>query len=61
MECNSKWNVTHDGMSLKWNVSQNLIFNQNGMSVKKECHSKWNVTQAECHLKWNIIQNGMSI
>ena len=59
MECNSKWNVTQDGMSLtkefpmKWNVTENE------MSLETECHSKWSVTKNAMSLKFNVTQNGM--
>ena len=56
MEYHSKWNVTLNGISLQWNVTQ-MECHKNGMSQKIECHSKWNVTQngmspkIECHSK----------
>ena len=37
--------ITQNGMSLKWNVTQN------GKSLKMECHSKFNVTQNRVSLK----------
>ena len=38
-----KWNVTHDGMSLKMECHSIWNVNQNGMSLKMECHSNWSV------------------
>ena len=45
-------NVTHNGMLLKWDITNN------GMSIKMECHFKWNATfsgishKIECRKKY---------
>ena len=54
MEFHSKWDVTQNVMSLKWNITKML------------CDSKWNVTQngmslkmslkVNCHLKRNVTK-----
>ena len=64
MEYDSNWNVTQNGMILKfkchfiWNVADFQI--QIEISPKLECNSNWNVTQIgmsrklECHSNMNI-------
>ena len=45
MECYSKWNVTHNGMSLRMECHSNGMSLKMKYSIKMECQSKWNVTQ----------------
>ena len=45
MECQSKLNVTQNGVALKREC------NSNGMLLKMDCHLEWNVTQNGLSLK----------
>ena len=49
MECHLKWNVSQNGMSLKWIVK------------KMECHSKLIVTSNVMSFKRNVTQNKISL
>ena len=40
MECQSKWNVTQNEMSIKMECHSKWNITQNGMSLKIESHSK---------------------